>query len=93
MECIHCGCTIGYCGIGRKPKYCDSCSYIINLEKTRKRQKMKRKYAEELGTRNFGSKMKRNDDGSPNFLAELRAIRKERRSLGLSNGNSKATKK
>lgn len=83
MKCRKCGDDIKYKGRGRPPKYCKSCAYIVNLEKERKRQKMKRKYQEELGTRNFGSKMKRNDDDTPNFTAERRAIRKELRDIGV----------
>lgn len=83
MNCKRCQCSIEYCGIGRKPKYCDSCSYIVNLEKVKKRHRMERKHKEELGTTNFSSKMKKNTDNTPNFLAETRAIKKEMRLLGL----------
>ena len=94
MYCERCGDCIEYCGTGRPPKYCEQCKYIVNLIQTKKRMQMKRKYDEELGTRNFSSKMKRNSDGTPNFRAENRAIRKELRDLGLmKHGHSKAAKK
>jgi len=94
MQCQRCGESIEYCGIGRKPKYCESCAYIVDLEKKRKRQQMKREYHEELGTRNFGSKMNRYEDNRPNFKAELNAVRKELRDIGLKkHGTSKAAKK
>lgn len=90
-RCKKCGCEI----VGDEyshPIYCKPCADTINLDNMKKRQQMKRDFKEELGTRNFGSKMKKNSDNTPNFKAELRAIRKELKSLGLrKDGTSKTT--
>lgn len=92
VRCKICGCPlIGDCK--SHPLYCETCAFMFDLETRRKRQQMKRKYQEELGTRDFSPNIKRNKDKSPNFLAEIRAVRKELRSLGLrKHGNSKTTK-
>lgn len=80
--CKKCGCKL----IGddkSHPLYCKACYELTQLEQDRKRKQMKRKYREELGTRNFGPNMKRREDKTPNFRAERRAVRKELRELGL----------
>ena len=67
--CKHCGYKLKYKGKGPKPLYCNSCSYMQNIWKTRERAKKQseRKYLE--------CKAVRNKDGTINFEKEAKEIK------------------
>jgi len=73
MLCLYCGKEVEYKGVGRPPKYCSECAYLV--DKIKKRIRIRRERS--LGTSDFLSHRKKD------IIEEYDEIQKELKRHGV----------